>query len=660
MNANLLRVLLIEDNLGDIRLIREMLKEASGKQYDLKNVVRLSTAIEYLAEQHPDVILLDLGLPDSQGLNTLTSIIAATASVIPVVVLTSLNDESVGVEAVHLGAQDYLVKGQLTARHLCRVFDFAIERQQAAESLVASEVRYRRLFESAQDGILILDVETAKVTDVNPFLIDMLGYSKEEFIGKKLWDIGAFRNIEVTKLAFAKLQSEHYIRYDDMPLETKDGRFISVEFVSNVYDVDHTSVIQCNIRDITDRRRAEETLLQNQRQQLQIRDKFLSRMSHELRSPLTPIHQFVTILLDGIAGDLNAEQREYLTITLNNINMLRNMVRDLLEVTRAESGKLDIDLRCVYLTELIPQILKTYQLATTKGMLISAHVPADIPPIYADHNRVRQILDNLLDNAIKFSSEKGEISIGVEVSHESPEFIRIAVTDDGCGISPEEQGKIFNYLYQVEGSTEANHRGLGIGLYICRELVSNHGGQIWVESQLGHGSTLFFTLPIFSLERQLASVLTAADLTTNSITLITVEISHIEKRPFKRKTDQTALWEAWDALQTCALPNVAVLLPRMSHIGLKEFFFMVTCTNQSSADDLVVQLRKRLENCRGLQDAGLYPEISCTVPNIPVAKNGNLSKKLIRDVTGHIEDLMKTALNNGGGPYEWSKSSYSG
>jgi PAS domain S-box-containing protein len=622
--------------------------------------VRLSTAIEYLAEQHPDVILLDLGLPDSQGLNTLTSIIAATASVIPVVVLTSLNDESVGVEAVHLGAQDYLVKGQLTARHLCRVFDFAIERQQAAESLVASEVRYRRLFESAQDGILILDVETAKVTDVNPFLIDMLGYSKEEFIGKKLWDIGAFRNIEVTKLAFAKLQSEHYIRYDDMPLETKDGRFISVEFVSNVYDVDHTSVIQCNIRDITDRRRAEETLLQNQRQQLQIRDKFLSRMSHELRSPLTPIHQFVTILLDGIAGDLNAEQREYLTITLNNINMLRNMVRDLLEVTRAESGKLDIDLRCVYLTELIPQILKTYQLATTKGMLISAHVPADIPPIYADHNRVRQILDNLLDNAIKFSSEKGEISIGVEVSHESPEFIRIAVTDDGCGISPEEQGKIFNYLYQVEGSTEANHRGLGIGLYICRELVSNHGGQIWVESQLGHGSTLFFTLPIFSLERQLASVLTAADLTTNSITLITVEISHIEKRPFKRKTDQTALWEAWDALQTCALPNVAVLLPRMSHIGLKEFFFMVTCTNQSSADDLVVQLRKRLENCRGLQDAGLYPEISCTVPNIPVAKNGNLSKKLIRDVTGHIEDLMKTALNNGGGPYEWSKSSYSG
>jgi PAS domain S-box-containing protein len=660
MNANLLRVLLIEDNLGDIRLIREMLKEASGKQYDLKNVVRLSTAIEYLAEQHPDVILLDLGLPDSQGLNTLTSIIAATASVIPVVVLTSLNDESVGVEAVHLGAQDYLVKGQLTARHLCRVFDFAIERQQAAESLVASEVRYRRLFESAQDGILILDVETAKVTDVNPFLIDMLGYSKEEFIGKKLWDIGAFRNIEVTKLAFAKLQSEHYIRYDDMPLETKDGRFISVEFVSNVYDVDHTSVIQCNIRDITDRRRAEETLLQNQRQQLQIRDKFLSRMSHELRSPLTPIHQFVTILLDGIAGDLNAEQREYLTITLNNINMLRNMVRDLLEVTRAESGKLDIDLRCVYLTELIPQILKTYQLATTKGMLISAHVPADISPIYADHNHVRQILDNLLDNAIKFSSEKGEISIGVEVSHESPEFIRIAVTDDGCGISPEEQGKIFNYLYQVEGSTEANHRGLGIGLYICRELVSNHGGQIWVESQLGHGSTLFFTLPIFSLERQLASVLTAADLTTNSITLITVEISHIEKRPFKRKTDQTALWEAWDALQTCALPNVAVLLPRMSHIGLKEFFFMVTCTNQSSADDLVVQLRKRLENCRGLQDAGLYPEISCTVPNIPVAKNGNLSKKLIRDVTGHIEDLMKTALNNGGGPYEWSKSSYSG
>ncbi len=520
--------------------------------------------------------------------------------------------------------------------------------ERMAHKLETSELRYRRLFETAQDGILILDVETSEITDVNPFLIDMLGYSKEELIGKRLWEVGPFKNAELTKSAFAKLQREHYIRYEDMPLETKNGELISVEFVSNVYDVDHTSVIQCNIRDITDRKQAQEALLQNQRQQLQIRDQFLSRMSHELRSPLTPIHQFVTILLDGLAGDLNTEQREYLTITLNNINMLRNMIRDLLEVTRAEAGKLEVDLHCIYLTELIPQILKTYQLTATKSKNISAHVPDDLPPIYADGNRIRQILDNLLDNAVKFSPENGEITIRAELSNKDPGFVLIAVTDTGCGISPEEHGKIFNYLYQVENSTEANHRGLGIGLYICGELVASHGGRIWVESQLGHGSTFFFTIPIFSLERQIVSVITTADLTTNSIMLITIEISHNEKRPLKRKTDQTALWEAWNALQTCDLPDMVVLLPRVSYKGLKEFLFMVTCIHQASADDLVAQLRRRLENCRGLQDAGLYPKISFTPLNITLTKNRKESNKLVRTVSSHIEDLMKTTLNNGG------------
>jgi PAS domain S-box-containing protein len=136
----------------------------------------------------------------------------------------------------------------------------ANDSESIVHQLEASELRYRRLFEAAQDGILILNAVTAQIVEVNPFLVEMLGYSKEEFLGKKLWEVGAFRNTEAAKLAFVKLQSERYIRYEDMPLETKDGKLISVEFISNVYDVDHTSVIQCNIRDITDRTRAGDAL----------------------------------------------------------------------------------------------------------------------------------------------------------------------------------------------------------------------------------------------------------------------------------------------------------------------------------------------------------------------------------------------------------------
>jgi PAS domain S-box-containing protein len=133
----------------------------------------------------------------------------------------------------------------------------ASERKQIEEKLQVSEIRYRRLFETAQDGILILNAETGNIVDVNPFLIDMLSYSFQEFVGKKLWEIGSFKDKEESKAAFTELQSKEYIRYDNLPLETKDGRRINVEFVSNVYQVNHTKVIQCNIRDITPRIRVE-------------------------------------------------------------------------------------------------------------------------------------------------------------------------------------------------------------------------------------------------------------------------------------------------------------------------------------------------------------------------------------------------------------------
>ncbi len=134
----------------------------------------------------------------------------------------------------------------------------------SVQEIKTSELRYRRLFEAAQDGILILDAATGAITDVNPFLIRMLGYSREEFVQKRLWEMGAFRDVKASQEAFAILQEDEYIRYEDLPLRAKDGRLIDVEFVSNVYWVGEEKVIQCNIRDISERKRAQDALLKSQ------------------------------------------------------------------------------------------------------------------------------------------------------------------------------------------------------------------------------------------------------------------------------------------------------------------------------------------------------------------------------------------------------------
>jgi two-component system cell cycle sensor histidine kinase/response regulator CckA len=138
--------------------------------------------------------------------------------------------------------------------------DLVLERQQAKEALSASEARYRRLFETAKDGILILDADSGLIIDVNPFLVRLLDYTRDEFIGKTLWEIGPFKQIQESKEAFRELQDEQYIRYDNLPLKTRSGRRVNVEFVSNVYGVNGETVVQCNIRDITARKQTEEAL----------------------------------------------------------------------------------------------------------------------------------------------------------------------------------------------------------------------------------------------------------------------------------------------------------------------------------------------------------------------------------------------------------------
>jgi PAS domain S-box-containing protein len=191
---------------------------------------------------------------------------------------------AIGRRTMLLNARRVYREGQGTDTILLAIEDMT-EHKAMEEALKISETRYRRLFETAQDGILILDAETGQISDVNPFLGEMLGYSHEDFLGKKLWEIGAFKDIEASKAAFLELQGKGYVRYNDLPLETKDGRPMDVEFVSNVYLVNHHKVIQCNIRDITERKLLGEAL-QKSHNELEQR---VEERTVELRTALSEI-----------------------------------------------------------------------------------------------------------------------------------------------------------------------------------------------------------------------------------------------------------------------------------------------------------------------------------------------------------------------------------
>jgi signal transduction histidine kinase/DNA-binding response OmpR family regulator len=244
--------------------------------------------------------------------------------------------------------------------------------------------------------------------------------------------------------------------------------------------------------------RNSEELDRTRREQLEMKDEFISHVSHELRSPLAAMHQFTTILLDGLAGDMNAEQREYLGIVLKNSLQLRDMIGDLLEVTRAEGGKLMIAPRPIWLCNLFRTLIQTYEpRLAAKGLAFPSRCvgcPETLPLVHADPDRLAQVLSNLLDNALKFTTH-GEISLSCE-GDDHPGFVRIAVADTGCGIDADALPKIFDRLYQSANTAELSRKGLGLGLHICKQLVELQGGRIWAESKEDEGTTVFFTVPV--------------------------------------------------------------------------------------------------------------------------------------------------------------------
>jgi PAS domain S-box-containing protein len=379
-------------------------------------------------------------------------------------------------------------------------------RMQTKSRLRISELRYRRLFEAARDGILILDAVTLKITDVNPFMTELLGYSHAEFLGKELWEIGLFSDKEASQGAFKELQRTGYLRYEDLPLQATNGKLRDVEFVSNVYEEDSHHVIQCNIRDITDRKRGEEerTVLlaaaQSARAEADsangIKDEFLATLSHELRTPLTSILGWSHLLTDGKL-DKQQTARAIETIA-RNARAQRRLIDDLLDISRIMTGKLCLDVRAVKLAPLIQGVVDDVRpAADARSINLKAALDSDIEPILGDPDRLQQIVWNLLTNAIKFTPKGGDVQVRLE---RNDSYVLITVNDSGQGIVSELLPHVFERFRQADSSNTRSNGGLGLGLAIVRQLVELHRGTVMAESSGENAGTTFrVMLPLPSL-----------------------------------------------------------------------------------------------------------------------------------------------------------------
>ena len=369
------------------------------------------------------------------------------------------------------------------------------EERQTQLTLQSSEARYRRLFETAKDGILILDANTGSIVDANPFMTDLLGYSHAEFQGKQLWEIGLFSDRSENEAAFRRLQQDGYIRYEHLALQTKHGTRAEVEFVSNVYHVGQHLVAQCNIRDISERMRLQR---ETQKQAAELsdlhrrKDEFLAMLSHELRNPLAPIVNAVQLLRLQHAAE-NPVQLHARAIIERQVAQLTRLVDDLLEVARITTGRVWLRLEQVAVGGIVERAAEAAQpLIDIRKQHLTISVPAAPIWLRADAARLEQVFVNLLTNASKYTDEAGRVWLTVQSDGDA---CVVRVRDTGIGIAPELLPRIFDLFTQADRFLDRSQGGLGIGLTLVQRLTELHGGTVHVSSAVGRGTEFVVRLP---------------------------------------------------------------------------------------------------------------------------------------------------------------------
>jgi two-component system CheB/CheR fusion protein len=403
---------------------------------------------------------------------------------------------SIGTRVMLLSARQIHRENEATRTILLAVEDITARRQAERELRASEEVRYRRLFETAMEGIVLIDADNGEVTTVNPAWTSLTGRGEDAVVGRKLWELQAFEDADKVRAILRELQTRELVRYEDVVLARADGTRRHVELACNGYLLGGKKVVQCIVRDITERvdlLQRERMLRMEAEAANRAKDDFLSVLSHELRTPLTAMLGWVRVLRRGTMDP--AKTSDALETVERNTRLLAQLIEDLLDVSRIAAGKLAIDVRDVDLGTVVRSAVETVrESAEVKGLEVAVHVPETAPTVRGDRHRLQQVIWNLLSNAVKFTAQGGRIDVNLEPT---PAGARITVSDTGRGIAPEFLPQIFDRFRQAESISTRTQGGLGLGLAIVRHLVELHGGRVRALSAgQGRGSTFTVELPL--------------------------------------------------------------------------------------------------------------------------------------------------------------------
>ncbi len=348
------------------------------------------------------------------------------------------------------------------------------------------------LFTNTPSAVIAVD-EHFQIVDINPSAATILGQSPEDAIGQYCGHLIRCRNLNGTLLCGTSncpltraIRQKKPITQEELILGLASDR--PCEFTCSIIPIEHEQ----STRVIFDARDTSVLKMANR-----VRANFVSMVSHELRTPLNSVHGFIDLLLQGYMGELNEEQHKYLGFAQEGVQQLVSIVEDILFMTRSDSGQFEIKQQEIDFLVLANQVVNGLQPQALKaGVMLDEDIPTPAPVLNVDPQRMKQVLNNLVTNAIKFTPPEGTVTIRIRPHNER--FVIISVSDTGYGIPVEDRSHIYERFYQSNHTLQSKMGGYGLGLSIAKLIVEQHGGEISFESVIDKGTTFYFTAPIFT------------------------------------------------------------------------------------------------------------------------------------------------------------------